>query len=273
MRLICLASAAAALSLAAAAASAQVPLVSYRAVHDLVLDGSGDAPEAGDITGRLVTEFTGSACTGYTTKSRFVTRGTSDEGERQINDLRSTTYESRDGKFEFNNETYTDDELTELAEGEAKRGEGGVTVTLTKPDERTVALDAGVVFPTEQVARVIGAAAAGKKFLAFDVYDGSETGEKVFGTATVIGRVSTASDDLGAETGIADAGFAALRHWPVTISYFEQPSRSDMTPAYTMSLVLYENGVPRNIKLDYGAFALIGKLTHLEVLPSTPCPG
>lgn len=272
IRLICLTSAAVA-ALAATSALAEVPLASYRAVHDLALDTADGLPDVGEVSGRLVTEFTGSACAGYTTKSRFVTRSTSDEGERQTNDLRSTTYETGDGTYEFSNETYADEELIELSEGAAKRGTDGVAVTLTKPDDKTFALDGGVVFPTEQVSRVIGAAIAGERFLAFDVYDGSETGERVFGTATVIGRASTAADDLGAETGIAEAGFAGLRHWPVTISYFEQPSRSEMTPVYTMSLVLYENGVPRDIKLDYGTFALVGTLTHLEMLPSPPCPG
>ena len=46
---------------------------------------------------------------------------------------------------------------------------------------------AGVVFPTEHMVRVINAAHDGKNILSFPVYDGSETGQKVFNTLTVIG--------------------------------------------------------------------------------------
>ena len=45
-----------------------------------------------------------------------------------------------------------------------------------------------MVFPTEHMVRVITAARAGKTILDFPVYDGSETGEKVFDTLTVIGN-------------------------------------------------------------------------------------
>jgi hypothetical protein len=251
-------------------APAMVPLAGYLAVHDLSLAPGGDAS---NVSGRIVTEFSGSACAGYTTRLRYVTRSTSDEGDSQVDDSRSTTYETAAGRFEFTNENYSNDELVDRAVGTATRKDEGIVVTLTQPTEKTLILDRGIVFPTEQVSRVIEAAREGKKFLAVDLYDGSEAGETVFNTATVIGKESTATDDLGGETAIADAGLAGMRHWPVTISYFEQPSQADMTPAYTMSLVVYENGVFRDIRLDYGKFALVGKLTRLELRPASPCPG
>jgi hypothetical protein len=35
---------------------------------------------------------------------------------------------------------------------------------------------------------------------------------------------------------------------------------------------MYENGVGRSLKIDYGDFALDGRLTRLDMLPSQPCP-
>jgi len=43
-------------------------------------------------------------------------------------------------------------------------------------------LDAKVAFPTEHVRRVIEAAEAGKTLLELSVFDGSESGDKVFST-------------------------------------------------------------------------------------------
>ena len=68
------------------------------------------------------------------------------------------------------------------------RHDSKTAVDLTKPEPKTLDLDAGLVFPTEHMVRAITAAEAGKTILNFPVYDGSETGDKVFDTLTVIGR-------------------------------------------------------------------------------------
>ena len=39
-----------------------------------------------------------------------------------------------------------------------------------------------------------------------------------------------------------------------------------------MSFVIYENGIGRKLRIDYGDFALTGKLTQLDLLPDTTCP-
>jgi hypothetical protein len=255
-----------------APATAGMPLANYRSVHDLTLAAGADMSEAGSVKARLVTEFTGSRCSGYTTRLRFVTRSTGDEGQARTDDVRSMMFETVDGFYEFTHETYAEDELVEVTAGIAERADDAATVTLSEPEEKSLVLAAGTAFPTEQVVWVLEAAIAGTRFVAFDIYDGTEGGEVVYGTSTVIGDASTAADDLGVETSIADAGFADQRHWPVTISYFEQPAGADMTPDYTMSLIVYENGVSRDLTLDYGTFALVGKLTQLEMLAAPPCP-
>lgn len=263
---------AAAVALPAAPSLAGTSLTGFKAVYDLALAHGAELAGLASVTGRTVTEFRGSACAGYMTSFRFVTRTTSDEGKVLIDDIRSTSFETPDGYYEFENEIYSGDTLTRRSAGTAERDEHATTVKLTAPAERTFDIAADVVFPAEQVVRVIDGALAGENFLAFPLYDGTEEGETVYGTSTVIGAASTAGDDLGTETAVADAGFAALRHWPVTISYFQGDSRTEMTPVYTMSLILYENGISRALKLDYGAYTLTGTLTHLEVLPSGSCP-
>ena len=72
---------------------------------------------------------------------------------------------------------------------------------------------------------------------------------------------------------VGSAGFAALPHWPVTVSYFEKGAGTDDAPTYTTSFVVYANGIGRKLRIDYGKFALNGHLTHLEILPSPGCGG
>jgi hypothetical protein len=61
-----------------------------------------------------------------------------------------------------------------------------------------------------------------------------------------------------------------LRRWPAAISYFE-PGKKDGQPVYVLSFDLYENGVSRALKLDYGDFALRGEMTELTLSPTSDC--
>ena len=44
------------------------------------------------------------------------------------------------------------------------------------------------MFPTEQIQHIIAAARQGKSVLELTVYDGSDNGEKVYNTLSVIGQ-------------------------------------------------------------------------------------
>lgn len=71
----------------------------------------------------------------------------------------------------------------------------------------------------------------------------------------------------------AVAAIGELPFWPVTISYFEEESdkNGEGLPIYQLSFLLYPNGVNRRLVLDYGSFALNGRLTDLQVLDPVPC--
>jgi hypothetical protein len=63
-----------------------------------------------------------------------------------------------------------------------------------------------------------------------------------------------------------------MMHWPVTVTYFDAAKGVDQAPIYSLSALLYENGIMRRLKLDYGQFVLIGKLVRLDTLPTPACP-
>jgi hypothetical protein len=130
------------------------------------------------------------------------------------------------------------------------------------------------VFPTEHMVRVSSAARAGQSILSFPVYDGSETGDKVFDTLTVIGRQIAPSERNHADAAAGESKLAAVPRWPVTISYFERGKAnkdSEQTPAYAISFELYANGISRALTLDYNNFVIDGKLTSLDVKDIRPC--
>jgi hypothetical protein len=125
------------------------------------------------------------------------------------------------------------------------------------------------------MVRVINAARAGNAVLDFPVYDGSETGDKVFDTLTVIGRKLMPDERSHDDAAAAEPKLAAVPRWPVTISYFEKnksDNSSEQTPAYAIGFELYENGVSRALTLDYNDFVVSGKLSSLEFKDRKPCP-
>src|SRR5437588_6356573 len=92
-----------------AAGAGPLTLAPHRAVYDLSLADTSTGGSVASVSGRMVMEFTGSRCAGYTTKLRFVTQTEDSDGQHQVTDSRASTFEAGDGRrLDFTNETYTD---------------------------------------------------------------------------------------------------------------------------------------------------------------------
>ena len=147
-------------------------------------------------------------------------------------------------------------------------------MALEKPQQKSLSLAAGVVFPTEHMVRAIKAARAGEAVLNFPVYDGSETGDKVFDTLTVIGHEIKPDERNHDDAAAAEPKLASVPRWPVTVSYFERgkiENGTEQTPAYAISFELYANGISRALALDYNNFVINGKLASLDIKDTAPC--
>ena len=80
-------------------------------------------------------------------------------------------------------------------DGSAERDGDHINVKLKLPAPKSFTLDGKIVFPTEQIQRIIAAAKDGKSLLELSVYDGSDDGQKVYNTLTVIGQPIPAERD------------------------------------------------------------------------------
>ena len=109
-------------------------------------------------------------------------------------------------------------------DGQAERDGDGVAVELKEPGEKKLDLKNELVFPTEHVRRIIAAAREGKTLLQLSVYDGSDTGEKLYDTLTVIGKAIAPDEQKPTDAAAGQAAFAGMTRWPVTISYFDHGS-------------------------------------------------
>jgi hypothetical protein len=256
----------------------KVLLAPHRAVYDLKLSKSHGSRGVEAVRGRILYDFSGNACEGYELKFRQVSELDSGEGQAALSDLRSSTWEDADAKkFRFNSENLFNEQQTDSVDGHAERNAKSVAVSLSKPKEKTISMPGGAVFPTEHMRRIIAAAREGKSVLEFPVYDGSETGEKLFNTLTVIGGPIRPGEKPTGDAGAKVPELVKLTRWPVTISYFETKDGNadrggEQTPVYSIGFELYENGISRALVLDYADFTISGEMTSLELKKPKPCP-
>jgi hypothetical protein len=249
-------------------------LVAHRAVYEMKLDDRRSASGITGITGidgRMVFEFTGSECDGYSLNMRMVTQMTDSQDQTNTTDLRSSTWEQGDGeKFRFQSSQYVNEKPGDVTMGRAVREapSEAIKVKLSQPAQAEIKLSGPVLFPTQHSLALIEKARAGETAFQARVYDGSEKGRRVYETTAFIGKVVPPGSETTLEA--AAKGLGELASWPVSIGYFEEQI-GDLTPSYQIDFRLYDNGVSRELLIDYGSFSVLGTLIALEYLKSTEC--
>jgi hypothetical protein len=245
--------------------AAPTALASHKAIYELsLLEGSGTKAPA-SASGRIAFQFDAS-CEGYAQTLRQVLDIEPNEGERQLTETRSTTFEDAAGAdFRFNVAGLT--AKGGEVDGHAARDARGVEIALDRPEPFRLDVANDVLFPTQHVEKVIEAARRGEKVLLARVYDASDDGRKISDVTTLIGKPR---QDRDPDKGAQSPALRNLTRWPVAVAYFS-PAKKDGLPDYVLSFNLYENGVSTGLRLDYGDFVLSGELARIEFPPATKC--
>lgn len=244
-------------------AAGAVPLIQHRAVYDLNLTQASERSGITGISGRMVYELRGSACDGYTVRFRYVTESSTSEAS-QMTDQQTTTFEDAEGKtFSFSTKSYTDQNLDKELRGNATREADGVKIQIDKPEPKSFDLQP-TQFPTQHLIDLIARAKTGETFYETSIFDGSEEADKAMTTTVIVGKLANAST--------SDPEYKALnklggeKFWPVDIAYFDESKEGgEETPDYRISFKLYENGLTRDLDMDYGDFTIHGQLVDLAV--------
>jgi hypothetical protein len=269
----------AALAFGPARATAGVPFLQHQALYELSLVKSRGSSPINSARGRILYNFSGNACEGYTSEFRQVSELDVGEGKVTLSDLRSNSWEDGAGKsYRFKIDSRMNDSDSAPVDGIAERTGDHITVKLKQPETKTFTLDGSTVFPTEQIQRIVAAAREGKSLLELSVYDGSDNGEKVYNTLTVIGQSIPADKTVSTpDPSTTSDQMKGLTRWPVTVSYYDRDAKKtdgEQTPVYAMSFELYENGVSRSLVLDYNDFVIagaLGKFDAKDVKDTKPC--
>ncbi len=242
-------------------------LIPHRAVYDLTLDEASDRSGITGITGRMVYEFNGSACEGYTVTFRFVTQIDTADLSR-VTDQQTTTYEDGDGEsFRFVTRSFVDEALDTELRGTARLTPASkpdaTVVSIEKPETQEIRL-AATQFPTQHLLELLKKAESGETFYETTLFDASDKADQVMTTTVIIGREAKASANDPEQKALAP--MAEEPFWPVDVAYFDmKDEQGEELPTYRISFKLYENGVTRDLVMDYGDFSMTGRLVDLAL--------
>lgn len=254
----------------------EVVFAPHRAIYDLSLDTAQSGSGVSGVNGRIVYELSGNACEGYAQSMRFVTQTLNQEGDMQTTDLRTSSWEEVPARrLRFSTSTYQNEIAAEQTQGVAKRTQasGAATVALVRPEKREAKLSGDIYFPIQHSMAIIQAARAGRTILAADLFDGSETGDKIYSTSTAIGRQLKPGSGpvVSLAKGVADLD--RVPSWPISVSYFPAAATApgDTIPLYEMSYRFHDNGVTSSLRINHGDFAIKGELKELTYFEPSPC--
>ena len=125
-----------------AEAAAGGSFLAHQALYELKLVKSRGSNAINSARGRILYNFSGSACEGYTSEFRQVSELDSGEGKLTLSDLRSTSWEDGDGKsYRFKIATRMNEADSSPIDGMAERSGDQITVKLKQPEAKTFTLD------------------------------------------------------------------------------------------------------------------------------------
>jgi hypothetical protein len=249
-------------------------LAAHRAYYSLEVKRIDKESGLASVSGRLAYEIKGSDCEGYSVSYRIANRYSRSDGSApQVSDLRLTSFETGDGlSFDMQETQFVDAAPKSKARVKASRAAAGVEANaeLSGDESKSFKVAAAALFPTVYQKRLVDQAMAGTARDVSVVYEGTD-GDKAQTVITFIGARKTGMTLDDSIDKAARDEFAKLAYWPVTMSYYPIGAAGDAEPDYQASFNMFENGVSTDMVLDYGSYAMSGKLDKLEVFKTEAC--
>lgn len=258
--------AAAALTAAVAAHGSAADIVAHRALYTMSLGrASGDAGVTG-ASGTMAYQW-GEACDGWTVEQRYrLKMGYAESPDVSIAS-NFVTWEAKDGlSYRFNQKETRNGEDNDEIKGTAKLdgpGQGG-TAEFEKPEGKSFKLPPGVLFPSAHTIFLIDSAQAGENFISKHIFDGATADGAVLVSAVIGPKVEPDAEAAKKSPLLNRPG------WHVRLAFFPADPKAEK-PDYELGMLLLDNGISRDMVIDYGDYAIRAKLDDIEALPKPGC--
>jgi hypothetical protein len=238
----------------------------HRALYTMSLDTThGDAGVTG-ASGTMAYQW-GETCDGWTVEQRYrLKMGYAETPDVSVSS-NFVTWEAKDGQhYRFNQKETRNGSADDEIRGEAKLNGAGKdgTVEFEKPEIKTLKLPAGVLFPSAHTIFLIDKAQAGENFVSRQIFDGATADGAVLVSAVIGPKVEPDADAAKKSPLLNRPG------WRVRLAFFPADQKAEK-PDYELGMLLLDNGVSRDMVIDYGDYSIRAKLDDIEALPKPGC--
>ena len=251
-------------ALEALAAPLSSPLIAHEAVYDMTLKSAKPASGVLGAKGTMNYKFVDS-CDGWVVEHRTTFSLSYNEGGEVETSWTMLSWEAKDGSnYRFRISNSRDGEAYEEIQGEAKidRKTGIGQATFFKPENITITLPKGTVFPSQHSLALIIAANKGLRNASHIVFDGIETKPPNEISSLIAVKKSDVETPFPMLQG--------LPSWMMQMAFFASDA-AESTPEMEMSARYFDNGVVSDLIQSYGNFTIGAKLIKLENLPKPDC--
>jgi hypothetical protein len=254
------------LSAGAVGMAGAAEIAPHHALYTIALSrASGDAGVTG-ASGTMAYQW-GEACDGWTVEQRYrLKMGYSESPDVSIGS-NFVTWEAKDGlRYRFHQKETRSGTEDEEVGGEAKLDgpDKGGTVDFANSSGKSIKLPPGVLFPSRHTITLIGKAEAGENFVSKQVFDGATAESAVLVSAVIGAKVEPDAEAAKKSPLLNRPG------WRVRLAFFPADQKAEK-PDYELSMVLLDNGVSRDMVIDYGDYAIRATLDDIEALPKPGC--
>lgn len=251
--------------------SPSVSLQPHKALYEISLAKLHNGSQLTDIRGQMFFEWM-KTCEGWSTdhRSNLTYKYSSGEAIRVTSDF--TTFETENPTdLTFNSLRTREGETFEEFQGHAVKAQKDISeASFSKPSQIRFDLPEETLFPMEHTKELIRRAKNGEKFFTATIFDGSDDQgpQKVTAFITKFDTGTMMSDP-----NVVDQSLLGGDAWKIRLAFFSnaEENENDLLADYEMDLISYDNGIVRDITIQYDDFTLIQRLTALEPIDAEKC--
>ncbi len=248
-----------------APAEAATQLVPHRAIYAVTLAPDSVSGPVIDVDGVMSMSLE-ETCEGWIFTQDMKTVLTVDSGHTFNQSALFTSWESLDGRdYRFASHIETGDGQLLLRGDAHLESDGTGTATYREPEEASIDLPKGTMFPVTHTAWLIDQAKAGVRSAPQIVFTGSEELEAELVNA-FIGDFVASEDQEASEMD----GLLAEGGWPLIMAFYPLTSQTGM-PSFEMRAMQLANGVSPELQMNFGDFSTKLTIQRLESLERPSC--
>lgn len=238
----------------------------HRALYTMELASAKTDSGVAAATGTMAYQW-GETCDGWTIEQRYkLTMGYSESEDVEILS-NFVTWEAKDGlHYRFNQRESRNGKAEDEIRGEAALQGAGKpgTAVFEKPKPQTMNMPAGTLFPSAHTMLLINEAQKGTSFLSKQVFDGATEENAVLVSAVIGPKVEPDAEAAKTSPLLQRPG------WRMRLAFFPADPKAEK-PDYELGMLLLDNGISRDMLIDYGDYAIKATLSTIEALPKPHC--